>query len=92
MLEISQQLRDEALVHIKKDADQIFHLIQVQLNHLKLPQCPFFEEVLDTQMFGLQKEINFAISIGLIDEIDGRSIMEYLEKELSILFEKNDYN
>ena len=87
MLIVSQQLREEALEQIKKDSNQILQLIQVQLKHLKLPQCPFFEEVLDTQMYGLQKEINFAISIGLIDESDGRFILDFLEKEISALFD-----
>ncbi|MDF2556195.1 MAG: hypothetical protein K0R71_23 [Bacillales bacterium] len=83
---ITLQLRSEALEQFKKDANHIVQLIQVQINHSKLPQCPFFEEVLDTQIVELLKGINFAVSIGLFEESDGRSIMEILEKELSMSF------
>ena len=26
-----------------------------------MPQCPLYEDVLDTQMFGLSREIDFAV-------------------------------
>ncbi|WP_242439862.1 DUF1507 family protein, partial [Staphylococcus aureus] len=44
-------------------------------------------EVLDTQMFGLQKEVDFAVKLGLVDREDGKQIMLRLEKELSKLHE-----
>ncbi len=37
-----------------------------------MPQCPLYEEVLDTQMFGLSREIDFAVRLGLVDENDGK--------------------
>ena len=46
-----------ALKQLTKDADEILHLIKVQLDNLTLPSCPLYEEVLDTQMFGLQKKL-----------------------------------
>lgn len=52
-----------------------------------MPQCPLYEEVLDTQMFGLSREIDFAVRLGLIEESDGKVILEQLEQELSILHE-----
>lgn len=45
------------------------------------------EEVLDTQMFGLSREINFAVRLDLIQEEDGKAIMENLERQLSALHE-----
>ncbi|REH89702.1 hypothetical protein DOS58_06175, partial [Staphylococcus felis] len=48
-----------------------------------------YEEVLDTQMYGLQKEVDFAVNIGLVNSEDGKQLMLSLEKELSKLHEAN---
>jgi len=40
---------------------------------------------LDTQMFGLSREIDFAVRLGLIDPKDGKAILNKLERELSLL-------
>lgn len=60
-------MKNAALKQLTKDADEILHLIKVQLDNLTLPSCPLYEEVLDTQMFGLQKEVDFAVKLGLVD-------------------------
>jgi uncharacterized protein YlaN (UPF0358 family) len=52
-----------------------------------MPQCPLYEEVLDTQMFGLSREIDFAVRLGLIDSKEGKAILDELESELSALHE-----
>lgn len=70
---------------LNKDADRILQLIKVQMDNLTLPQCPLYEEVLDTQMFGLQKEVEFAVQLDLVDKEVGKEIMLRLEKELSKL-------
>ncbi|UXT31433.1 YlaN family protein [Staphylococcus aureus] len=80
-------MKNAALKQLTKDADEILHLIKVQLDNLTLPSCPLYEEVLDTQMFGLQKEVDFAVKLGLVDREDGKQIMLRLEKELSKLHE-----
>ena len=76
-------MKNAALKQLTKDADEILHLIKVQLDNLTLPSCPLYEEVLDTQMFGLQKEVDFAVKLGLVDREDGKQLMLRLEKELS---------
>ena len=43
--------------------DRILHLIKVQMDNLTLPSCPLYEEVLDTQMFGLQKKLILQLSL-----------------------------
>lgn len=73
-------MKNAALKQLTKDADEILHLIKVQLDNLTLPSCPLYEEVLDTQMFGLQKEVDFAVKLGLVDREDGKQIMLRLEK------------
>lgn len=82
---INHQEKAHAL--LKADADKILRLIKVQMDNLTMPQCPLYEEVLDTQMFGLSREIDFAVRLGLIEESDGKVILDQLERELSILHE-----
>lgn len=79
--------QDKAHALLKADADKILKLIKVQMDNLTMPQCPLYEEVLDTQMFGLSREIDFAVRLGLIEESDGKVILEQLERELSVLHE-----
>ena len=79
--------QEKALGLLKKDADKIGQLIKVQMDNLTMPQCPLYEEVLDTQMFGLSREIDFAVKLGLLERSDGKEILASLEKELSILHE-----
>lgn len=78
---------EKAFALLKADADKILKLIKVQMDNLTMPQCPLYEEVLDTQMFGLSREIDFAARLELIDEKDGKALLESLERELSILHE-----
>ncbi|RUL55941.1 MULTISPECIES: YlaN family protein [Lysinibacillus] len=79
--------QEKALELLLNDAEKIGHLIKVQMNHLTMPSCPLYEEVLDTQMFGLSREIDFAVKLGLIERERGKEILDTLEKELSLLHE-----
>lgn len=78
---------ERALELLLADAEKIARLIKVQMDHLTMPQCPLYEEVLDTQMFGLSREIDFAVKLGLIERERGKEILDTLEKELSLLHE-----
>lgn len=77
--------REKAYTLLRADAEKILRLIQVQMDNLTMPQCPLYEEVLDTQMFGLSREIDFAVRLGLVSEEDGKEIMISLEQRLSAL-------
>ncbi len=79
--------KEKANALLKADADKILKLIKVQMDNLTMPQCPLYEEVLDTQMFGLSREIDFAVRLGLIDDQEGKAILGELERELSALHE-----
>lgn len=85
--EIEASQREKAYELLKADAQKILNLIEVQLENLTMPQCPVYEEVLDTQMFGLSREIDFAIRLGLIEEKEGKALLESLERQLSLLHE-----
>lgn len=88
-MEMAMQTDDRQLMALKllqEDADKIHRLIAVQLDNLTLPSCPLYEEVLDTQMFGLSREIDFAVRVGLITREDGREILNDLERKLAYLY------
>ena len=77
--------QEKALEQLTADAEKIAQLIRVQMDNLTMPSCPLYEEVLDTQMFGLSREIEFATKLGLIEREQGKLILDSLEKKLSLL-------
>lgn len=77
--------QEKAFGLLTADAEKIAQLIRVQMDNLTMPSCPLYEEVLDTQMFGLSREIEFATKLGLIEREQGKGILDSLEKELSLL-------
>lgn len=90
--ELETEYNKKALALLQADAEKILKLIAVQMEHLTMPQCPLYEEVLDTQMFGLSREIDFAIRLGLVSEKIGKNILSELEKRLSRLYDKYENN
>ncbi len=85
--EMTVNHREKAYALLKADADKILKLIEVQIENLTMPQCPLYEEVLDTQMFGLSREIDFAVRLNLISENEGKALLENLERQLNVLHE-----
>ncbi|KGP71474.1 YlaN family protein [Pontibacillus yanchengensis] len=85
--EVAVDHRHQAYALLKADAEKIARLIRVQMDNLTMPQCPLYEEVLDTQMFGLSREIDFAVRLNLINEEDGKKLLENLEQEMNALHE-----
>lgn len=88
ILEINQK----ALALLKADAQKILKLIEVQMENLTMPQCPLYEEVLDTQMFGLSREIDYAIRLELVSKQEGKQILSDLEKRLADFHEAYNSN
>lgn len=87
MQEMTVSQREKAHALLKADAEKILRLIEVQIHNLTMPQCPLYEEVLDTHLFGLSREIDFAIRLDLISETEGKALLEGLERKLNILHE-----
>ncbi|WP_127584381.1 YlaN family protein [Paenibacillus koleovorans] len=85
--EIMIGLNQKALSLLQEDADQIEKLIQIQMETLTNRRCPLYEEVLDTQMYGLSREIDFAVRAGLLAEPAGKQILSELERKLAQLYE-----
>ena len=67
-------------IDLKVDAEKILKLIRVQMDNLTMPQCPLYEEVLDTQMFGLSREIDFAVRLGLVNQSQADSKIDFPRK------------
>jgi len=84
------ELHRKALNLLQEDADKIEKLIEIQMENLATRKCPLYEEVLDTQMYGLSREVDFAIRAGLVDEGDGKEILSKLERNLAALYEALD--
>lgn len=87
MPQVSTDQREKAYAILKADAEKILRLIEVQIDNLMAPKCPLYEEVLDTQMFGLSREIDFAKRLGLITDEEGKELLDNLEHKLTILHE-----
>ena len=85
--EISLDLYTKSVQLLQEDADKIEKLIEVQMDTLTNRRCPLYEEVLDTQMYGLSREIDFAVRAGLIEEARGKEIISKLERNLAALYE-----
>ncbi|MFC4387279.1 YlaN family protein [Gracilibacillus marinus] len=85
--DVAVNKEEQAYALLKADADKILQLIKVQIDNLTMPQCPLYEEVLDTQMYGLSREIDFAVRLNLVEEADGKKLLEDLERQLNVLHE-----
>lgn len=68
-----------------EDVEKISNLIETQ-RHLCVA-CPAFEEVIDTQLFGFSKKIEFAVRMDMIDEEEGQLMLSDLEKHLSDVYD-----
>ncbi|WP_337098737.1 YlaN family protein [Paenibacillus sp. YIM B09110] len=88
--EITVQLHEKALRLLQEDASKIEKLIEVQMENLTTRQCPLYEEVLDTQMYGFSREVDFAVRAGLLAELAGKEIVSRLERNLALLYEALD--
>ncbi|WP_028611145.1 YlaN family protein [Paenibacillus harenae] len=88
--EITVQMHEKALRLLQEDAGKIEKLIEVQMENLTTRQCPLYEEVLDTQMYGFSREVDFAVRAGLITEMAGKEIVSRLERNLALLYEALD--
>lgn len=86
----SELIEDKALRLLQEDAANIEKLIEIQMANLTTRQCPLYEEVLDTQMYGYSRQVDFAIRTGLVTESQGKEILNRLERNLAVLYEALD--
>ncbi|MBP1904471.1 DUF1507 family protein [Paenibacillus turicensis] len=85
--ELQEPMSLKALTILQEDAQKIEKLIEVQMENLATRYCPLYEEVLDTQMYGFSRQVDYAIRIGLVEESVGKSLISKLERNLAVLYE-----
>ncbi len=78
--------KEHAIEVLYEDAERIKQLISNQQNHLCIAQCKAFEEVVDTQMYGFSRQVEYAVKIGIIGDEEGQRFLSDLEKSLNNLY------
>lgn len=84
---LTKDMQQKAIDLLNEDADKIRKLIEVQMDTLTNRRCPLYEEVLDTQMYGFSREIDFAVRAGLVTDEQGKALLSNLEQNLAKLYE-----
>ncbi|MHC5267647.1 DUF1507 family protein [Enterococcus sp. LJL98] len=77
---------EKARTLLEEEANRIRLLIKNQKNSLCIAHCKAFEEVVDTQMYGLSRQIAFAISLGAITNTEGQQLLSDLERDLNRMY------
>lgn len=78
--------KDEALEALNQEASKIRQLITNQRNYQCIAQCKAFEEVVDTQMYGFSRQIEYAQKIGILTREEGSALIVNLEQELNQVY------
>jgi uncharacterized protein YlaN (UPF0358 family) len=85
--DVMVHLNQKALRLLQEDADKIEKLIAIQMENLATRKCPLYEEVLDTQMYGFSRAVDFAVRAGLVEDGAGKLLVMQLERNLAQLYE-----
>lgn len=78
--------KEEAIEALQQEAVKIRQLITNQQNYQCITQCKAFEEVVDTQMYGFSRQVEYAQKIGVLSREEGSKIMVSLEQELNKVY------
>ena len=71
---------------IEEDVVKIEEMINACVSVKGQRKCPLYQDVIDTQIYGLTKEINLAVEIGCISQESGRLILADLEDKASGMY------
>ena len=71
---------------IEEDVVKIEEMINACVSVKAQRKCPLYQDVIDTQIYGLTKEINLAVEIGCISQEAGRIILADLENKASEMY------
>ena len=71
---------------IEEDVVKIEEMINACVSVKGQRKCPLYQDVIDTQIHGLTKEINLAVEIGCISQEAGRIILADLENKASEMY------
>ena len=70
----------------EEDVVKIEEMINACVSVKGQRKCPLYQDVIDTQIYGLTKEINLAVEIGCISQEAGRIILADLENKASEMY------
>ena len=71
---------------IEEDVVKIEEMINACVSVKGQRKCPLYQDVIDTQIYGLTKEINLAVEIGCISQEAGSLILADLEDKASEMY------
>ena len=71
---------------IEEDVVKIEEMINACVSVKGQRKCPLYQDVIDTQIYGLTKEIKLAVEIGCISQEAGRIILADLENKASEMY------
>ena len=71
---------------IEEDVVKIEEMINACVSVKGQRKCPLYQDVIDTQIYGLTKEMNLAVEIGCISQEAGRIILADLENKASEMY------
>ena len=71
---------------IEEDVVKIEEMINACVSVKGQRKCPLYQDVIDTQIYGLTKEINLAVEIVCISQESGRLILADLEDKASEMY------
>lgn len=71
---------------IEKDIKRIEDLIEAQLSLKKYRECPLYQDVIDTQLYGISKELELAVEVGLLSKEYSNIVLGELEYKLNNMY------
>jgi Uncharacterized protein conserved in bacteria len=77
--------KKDALAILQESADSIRQLISNQKYALCLTDCPAFDDVADTRIYGFSCQVQFAVSCGLLTNDEGEQMVTTLENDLEMI-------
>ena len=81
-------LQESVIELLENDSKRILTLLNKQIKYPSKPQYPFYEDLLDTQVFGFSQVIDFLVRLGLLDRTEGKGMINNLEIRLNKCIEK----
>lgn len=84
--------KQQALEVLKQDAADICELLGNQSALFCRNDCPAFEEVADTRIYGFSCEVKFLIKCEILTDVEGQNLIKELEEALGNIQEKNIRN
>ncbi|MBU0278278.1 MULTISPECIES: DUF1507 family protein [unclassified Gemella] len=79
-------LKIKVINKIRQDIKKVEELIEAQLSVKKYRECPLYQDVIDTQIYGISKELELAVEIGFVTKSYSKEVLEDLENKLNNLY------